>query len=76
MHSFSGGEKRTNFLLKGFCTGKIYQADGSFQGVNFLGEILHSAKLLEFLFEIPLCVLLSVYRLHFTRGNGKGRFSE
>ena len=36
---FSDGTGRTHALLGGFCTGRIFYGEGSFQGVNFSGEI-------------------------------------
>ena len=35
-----------------FSARKIFHEEGSFQGVEFLGEILHWVNLPEFLYEI------------------------
>ena len=55
-----------------FSAGRTFHGEESFQGVNFSGEILHWVNLPEFLREISLCVLLSLYRFNFTRGDVKG----
>ena len=44
-----------------FSAGSIFHGDVSFQGVNFLGEILNWVNLPELLYEISLYVLISLY---------------
>ena len=53
MYTFFGGGV-ADFPLGGFSTGMIFRAEGSFQGVNFSGEILHWGNLPEFLYKILL----------------------
>ena len=73
---FSGREGRKNFLLEGFCTGRIFHVKERFQRVKISGEILHKGNFLEFIYEISLYVLLSLYRFNFTRLVVKGNCPE
>ena len=69
--NFSGGEGRRNFL-GGFCNVKFSYEEGSLQGMNCSKEILHCGNLPEFLCEISLYALLSLYRCKYRRGDVKG----
>ena len=71
-----------NFLDGGgveFSTGGIFHGDGSFQGVNFSGEILYWGTLPEFLYEIyhVSCFLFadSILRLEMLRIVVQGKLS-
>ena len=70
--------RRKKILLDGFARGEFVYWKGNFQGLNFLGEILYSGNLPEFLYEISLYVLLSLYRFNFkcrdVKGNCPGKF--
>ena len=55
-----------------FSTGQIFRREGSFQGVNFSGEILGEFATIPR--HISLYVLLSFNRSNFTRGGVKGNF--
>ena len=50
--------ERANFILMGLSTRIIFHWKGSYQGLNFSGEILHWGNLPEFLYKIRLMSFL------------------
>ena len=58
LHAFSGGKGRMNFMLRGFCMGRIFYGKGRFKKVKISGEILRCVYLPEFPYEIRLYVWL------------------
>ena len=60
MHTFFGWGREDEFSA-----GRIFNGEESFQGVKFSEEILNWVNLLEFIYEISLYVLLSLYRFNF-----------
>ena len=68
MHTFSGG-RRTNFLLGVFHEG-IFHEEGSFQGVNLSGEIIHNGNLPEFLYKILFTCLAFSFPSQFYEQSG------
>ena len=62
----------TDFLLVRFSTGLTFHEKGSFQGVNFSGEVLHCGTLPEFLHKIRLLSCSLFNDSYFTHGDVKG----
>ena len=66
------------FRLMGFVTAIIFRLEGSFQGVNFTGEILRWRDLPEFFYEIcPISLLFfaeSILRVEMLRVIVQGIF--
>ena len=52
----------------GVFQGVIFHREGSFQVVNFSGEIVHWGDLTEYLRKTYLYILLFLFRLNFTHG--------
>jgi len=75
LHAFSGGKGRMNFMLRGFCMGRIFYGKGRFQRVKISGEFLRWFNLPEFLHKSRLYAWLSLRRFNCMRGNVNGNCS-